>query len=98
MTKPHGAGRNLVGGLIHTGRGSVPGLTIVKPEDATVTKAKQDGVYTLNGGRFNIHKGDVIPDGAVIEGDDEPEAEERAQKAAPENKAKAGAPETKAKA
>lgn len=59
-----------------------------------MAKAKDNGIYELNGRRFKVRKGDTLPEGAVMEGD-EPEPEERAQKAAPENKAKASAPEQK---
>ena len=93
--------RNLVGGLIHTTRGLTPGVHIVKREDITTAKAKKDGSYELDGHYFKVRKGDVLPDGASVVGDEpaeEPEAEpvqERAQKAAPENKAKQSAPEQK---
>ena len=47
-----------------------------------MAKAERDGVYTLNGARFRINAGDVLPEGAVMD-------EVRAEKAAPENRAKA---------
>lgn len=88
--------RNLIGGLIHTGRGSVPGVHVIKREDTTMAKAKKNGSYELNGHWFKVRKGDMLPDGAVMDGDEpEPEAEERAQKAAPENKSRKAAPEQK---
>lgn len=93
----NGPARNMVGGLIHPGRGSVPGVHVVTREDSTMAKAKKNGSYELNGHWFKVRKGDPLPEGAVMEGD-EPEAEpveERAQKAAPENKAKKSAPEQK---
>lgn len=94
----NGAARNLVGGLIHTGRGSVPGVHVVNREDAGMAKAKKNGSYELNGHWFKVRKGDLLPDGAVMDGADaEPEPEARAKPAAPETKAKAAAPETKAK-
>jgi hypothetical protein len=74
-----------------------PGVHIVTREDTTMAKAKTSGSYELNGHYFKVRKGDVLPDGAVMAGD-EPDAEpveERAQKAAPENKAKHSAPEQK---
>lgn len=90
-----GTARNLVGGLIHSGRGSVPGVHIVEQEDVTMAKAKENGSYVLNGRYFKIRKGNNLPDGAVMDGDD-PEPEERAEKAAPENKAVKAAPENRA--
>lgn len=89
-----GPARNLIGGVIHTGRGSAPGLTVVKREDTTMAKASTSGIYTLNGRRFKVRKGDPLPEGAEVE----QTPEERAVKAAPENKSKPAAPETKAKA
>jgi hypothetical protein len=89
--------RNLIGGLIHSNRGEVPGITVVKQGDNTMAKAKKNGSYELNGHYFKVRKGDPLPDGAVMDGD-EPEAEpaeERAQQRAPENKSKSNAPEQK---
>lgn len=98
MTIPRGTDAdgnpvNLVGGLIRTGRGSVPGVVVVKQEDATMPKAEKDGVYTLNGRRFKTRKGAALPEGAVMDGD--APVQERAQQAAPENKAKQAAPENR---
>ena len=91
--------RNMIGGLIHSGRGSVPGLTVETREDTTMAKAKDNGIYTLDGRRFKVRKGDILPEGAVMEGDDPQPAnepvEERAQQAAPENKSRKAAPEQK---
>lgn len=79
------------------------GLIITRQEQTTMAKADQDGFYTLpTGGRFKVRKGDVLPEGAVVEGAamedvaDEP-TEERAKGAAPENKAKSAAPENRSK-
>jgi hypothetical protein len=80
-----------------------PGVHIVTREDTTMAKAKTNGSYELNGHYYKVRKGDVLPDGAVMAGDEpEPEAEpveesteQRAQKSAPENKAKQSAPEQK---
>ncbi len=101
MTKRYGtdaAGHplNLIGAPMREGRGSVPGLTIIRKQEETpiMAKATHDGKYTLNGARFRVRAGDPLPAGAVM--DDAPE--ERAVKAAPENKSKPAAPETKAKA
>lgn len=94
----NGPARNLIGGLIHTGRGSVPGVHVVTREDTTMAKAKSTGSYELNGHYFKVRKGDILPDGAVMAGDEpdaEPVEEERAQKAAPENKSRKAAPEQK---
>lgn len=56
--------------------------------------APRNGVYVLNGCFFYIRQGDPLPNGAVMEPEDEPAreaapVEKRAQKAAPENKAMA---------
>lgn len=97
MTRQHGtdaAGQplNLIGGVIHQGSGSVPGLVITTPEESTMPKAPRDGKYTLNGARFRIRCGDPLPAGAVMDAD----PEERAQPKAPENKAAKAAPENRA--
>lgn len=97
MTRQHGtdaAGRplDLVGGLIREGRGSVPKLLIVTPEDDPMPRAPRDGKYTLNGHRFRVRMGDELPAGAVMD----PDPEERAKPAAPETKAKKAAPENRA--
>ena len=50
-------------------RGVHSGVTILGPEDDPMTtKADRSGVYTLNGARFKIRKGDPLPAGAVMEG------------------------------
>lgn len=89
--------RNLIGGLIHSGRGSVPGLTVVKTEDVTMAKAKQNGSYELNGRYFKVRKGDNLPEGAVMDEapEVEPVVEERSEKQAPENKSRKAAPENR---
>lgn len=58
-----------------------------------MAKAEKAGIYVLNGIRYRINAGDVLPDGAEM---DEP-AEKRAKDAAPENRAKSAAPENKSK-
>jgi hypothetical protein len=102
MTKPHGtdgAGKpvDLIGRPLRDTSASVPSVRITRKDerDVTMAKAERDGIYTLKGGRFKIRKGDVLPDGAVLDGA-EPEVEERAEKSAPENKAKKAAPENRA--
>jgi hypothetical protein len=98
MTRQHGtdaAGNplNLVGGVIHTGRGAVPGL--MAREASPMAKAENNGSYRLNGNEFTIRKGDELPDGAEFIPADS--TEERAQPKAPENKSKQAAPENRAK-
>ena len=59
----------------------VDGIRIRKPEeDEMAEKSPRTTKYTLNGLRFRIKQGDLIPEGAVL-------AEERAEKAAPQNRA-----------
>ncbi len=53
-----------------------------------MAKAERNGVYTLNGARFGIRAGDVLPEGAVMD-------EERSEKAAPENRAEKAAPQNR---
>ena len=61
-----------------------------------MAKADKDGIYTLNGHRFHIAAGDVIPEGAVLDGDESADAgEKRAVPGAPETKARKAAPENK---
>lgn len=98
MTKPHGVdllGRpvDLVGHPITPGViGSTPGL-FVRKEVGTMAKADKDGVYVLNGRRFRIRAGDLLPVGAEM---DKPVVQKRAEPApAPENRALTGAPENR---
>lgn len=56
-----------------------------------MAKAEKAGVYVLNGVRYRINAGDVLPEGAEM---DAP-VEERAKEAAPENRAKQAAPENR---
>lgn len=58
-----------------------------------MAKAEKSGIYTLNGIRYQINAGDVLPEGAEM---DAP-VEARKQDAAPENKAKAAPVENRAK-
>ena len=53
-----------------------------------VRKAESTTVYTLNGARFRVRKGDVIPDGAVVDSErkKEPSPENRKLDNAPENR------------
>lgn len=72
--------------------GRTPGVTVRDPEDETsMPKAAKSGIYTLNGKRFKIRAGDVLPDGAVM--DDE----QRAKGPAPENRKDGPAPQNRAK-
>lgn len=100
MTRPHwtapgGQPLDLIGRPLHPGRGSLPGILIVEKGIIAMPKADANGTYTdANGNRFRIHAGDELPEGATmdsgeVEVADEPEPEERAKGAAPENRAKA---------
>jgi hypothetical protein len=57
-----------------------------------MANAKQDGVYTLDGGRFLIRKGDPLPEGAELDAAKETPEAESEQPA--ETKAKSGPSET----
>lgn len=96
MTRPHGrddAGRplDLIGQPLGVRHAPPPQPYI--QEVATMAKAERNGVYTLNGLRYIIRAGDVIPEGAELDAED---AEERAKGKAPENKSKQSAPENRA--
>lgn len=98
MSRPHGvdaAGNplDLIGRRLDTRPASSVGVTIIRKDTTDMAKAEKNGVYTLNGHRFRIKAGDVLPEGAVMDG----EAEVRKQDAAPENKSKQAAPENRAK-
>ncbi len=56
--------------------------------------AHTTGVYVLNGGRYHITKGQVLPEGAEMEttAPNDP-IEVRAEQEAPENRAEKNAPE-----
>lgn len=92
MERMPDAGLNIIGEPVLPGLGSASGVII--QENDVMKKAERDGIYTLNGGRFGIRAGDVLPEGAVM---DEPASEQRAKQSAPENKARKAAPETKDK-
>jgi hypothetical protein len=104
MAKPHGRtadGRpaNLIGQPLDV-RPSPPPQPFIVTKEAAMAQGKtapSDGVYTLNGGRFRIRKGDVLPEGAEFAERTPVDPEARALKSAPENKSKAGAPENRAK-
>ena len=65
------------------------GIHIRTPEeDEYMQKAPRTTKYTLNGLRYRIRQGDVIPEGAVLD-------EERSEKAAPANRAEKAAPENR---
>lgn len=90
MDRSRTAPRNLIGEPIVAGRGAVPGVIVIKPEEIDdMDRATNNGTYTLDGHRFRIRKGSLIPAGAVMD--------ERAQPPAPETKAKPAAPQNKAK-
>jgi hypothetical protein len=110
---PAGNPVGLIGQPLVPGRGSVPSLIIITEEDthmAKLRKADSNGHYTLNGARFRVRQGDVIPEGAEFASGEffstneesrvvrraAPD-EERAEQQAPENKSRKAAPETKAK-
>lgn len=58
-----------------------------------MAKAEKPGIYTLNGVRYRINAGDVLPDGAEMDAD-APEQRKRVE--TPENRAKSAAPENRA--
>lgn len=58
-----------------------------------MAKAEKAGVYTLNGARYRINAGDVLPEGAEMDGD-APQQRKRVE--TPENRAKSAAPENRA--
>ncbi len=100
MAKPHGRtpdGRpaNLIGQPLDVRPAPPPQPFIVKRKDA-MAKAESNGIYTLNGGRFRIRKGDPIPEGAEFSTIEAKDPEARALKSAPENKSKQAAPENRA--
>lgn len=71
--------------------GMHPGVRMLgEDESMTTRKADRSGIYTLNGGRFRIRKGDPLPNGAVME-------EQRSRPAAPQTKARGAAPENRSK-
>ena len=93
MAKPHGtdaSGRpvNLIGQPMGVRPSPPPALYITQTENIAMAKVEQNGVYVLNGKRYRIRKGDVLPEGAQME--------QRAKKPAPENRAEKAAPENRA--
>lgn len=87
----------LFGDPVGAEAGATDGVTILRPEDSTMTKATKNGIYTLDGGRYYIAEGDELPEGAVLDDElDEFLPDERAKGKAPENKAKGAAPENRA--
>lgn len=106
MARPHGrddAGRplDLIGQPLGIRHAPPPQPFIVKRKDA-MAKADSNGVYILNGGRYVVREGDVLPEGAKFEAIDadapnEDQVAQRARDAAPENKRKQAAPENRAK-
>lgn len=60
-----------------------------------MAKAEKSGFYVLNGMRYVINAGDVLPEGAEFQAADAP-VEERAEAEAPQNRAKKAAPENRA--
>ncbi len=74
------------------GEDAYDGVRILTPEEQErMTKADRNTTYTLNGHRFRIKAGDVIPEGAVLD-------EERSAEKAPENRAEKAAPENRSAA
>lgn len=61
-----------------------------------MAKAEKSGFYVLNGMRYVINAGDVLPEGAEFQAADEP-VEERAKPKAPENRAEKAAPQNRSK-
>jgi hypothetical protein len=104
MGKPHGADAtgqpvDLIGKPMHLRLAPPPsvGVTFIT-ENQTMTKAQADGIYTLNGGRFQIRKGDLLPDGAVMDDIDEADEPTAEVTDAPAKRSKGSAPENRAKA
>jgi hypothetical protein len=98
MARPHGVtpdGRpaNLIGQPLEVRPAPAPALRITRVEDDAMAKAEKTGVYTLNGYRYRINAGDVLPEGAEM-AQDAPEERKRVE--TPENRAKAAAPENRA--
>ncbi len=99
MTSPHGTGADgqpvdLIGQPFGLIPGPGVGIHFVREDDPNMTKATGDGVYTLDGNRYVLRKGDSLPEGAEVEytAEDEPQDEQpavRSKGAAPENRAKA---------
>lgn len=53
------------------GLGETAGVTIIRPEDTTMTNTvKEDGIYELKGGRHFIAAGDELPEGATLVNDE----------------------------
>lgn len=72
------------------GADAYDGVRILTHEEQEhMPKAERNTTYTLNGHRFRIKAGDVIPEGAVLD-------EERAADKAPENRAEKEAPQNRA--
>jgi hypothetical protein len=99
MAKPHGltpSGKpaNLIGEPLDVRPAPTPQLRITRKDDATMAKAETTGIYTLNGVRYRINAGDVLPEGAEM-AQDAPEQRKRVE--TPENRSKAAAPENRAK-
>lgn len=68
-----------------------PGIRLVKDEDRM--KAPHTGTYVINGHRFRMFEGDVIPDGAVVNGEPPeptPQPKKAGKKSAPETPEGAG--------
>lgn len=55
-----------------------------------MAKADKNGVYVLNGTRYQINEGDVLPEGAEM-------VEDEPVKESPESRKKGPAPENRAK-
>ena len=99
MARPHGndaSGRpvSLIGEPLAVRPAPEPRLTIITREDMeSMPKAEKSGVYILNGARFKINAGDVLPEGATM-AQDAPDERKRVE--TPENRAKGKAPENRA--
>ena len=55
--------------------GQIPGLTFERKEHTAMAKAQERGIYTVDGRRFVVNKGDPIPAGAEVEGGETAETE-----------------------
>lgn len=101
MTRAHGTGADgakldLIGQPLDLRTGPAPGIHFMMENG--MPKATHDGKYTLNGVRYLMRAGQVLPEGAVPDPVDVPEPETR-EDAEPETKVEKAprAPKAKAK-
>jgi hypothetical protein len=58
-------------------RGMTPGVQFVEETNMDLEKAPDDGIYVLGEGRFQVNKGDSIPEGGKFERLDPEEQKKR---------------------